>query len=66
MRRLKTTGWDEIKVDKVKKTLRKAMKWKWPGIYIAHNFWLNTLDSVHENMNYYFNRAITNPVTNPQ
>ena len=66
MQSFKTTGWDEIKVEKVKKALRKAIKWKWPEIDIVPNFWLNTFDSVHENMNYYLNRAITNPVTNPQ
>ena len=29
-------------------------------------FWLNTFDSIHENMTNCFNRGITNPKTNPQ
>ena len=30
------------------------------------NFWLNTFDSIHENMTDCFNRATTNPETNSQ
>ena len=36
------------------------------GIGKVPNFWLNTFDSIHENMTNCFNRAIANSETNPQ
>ena len=57
---------DMIKVEKVKEPLRKAQKWKSPGIHKVPNFWLNTFDSIHENMTDCFNTGITIPETNPQ
>ena len=51
---------------KLKEVLRKAQKWKSPGIDRVPNFWLNALDSIHENITNCYNRAITNPETNPQ
>ena len=62
---LEQQEWDEIKVD-VKEALRKAQKWKSPGIAKIPNFWLNNFDSIHENMTSCFNKAITNPEINPQ
>ena len=50
MRRLRITEWDEVNVAEVKEALRKAQKWKSPGIGKGPNFWLNTFDSIHENM----------------
>ena len=62
---LEQQEWDEIKVDEVKEVLGKAPKWKSPGKDKVPNFWLNTLNSIHENMTNCFNRAIANPETNP-
>ena len=56
--------WDEIEVEEVKEALRKAQKWKSPGIDKVPNFWLNTFDAIHENTTNCFNRAITNSETN--
>ena len=58
--------WDEIKVKEVKEALRKARKWKSPGIDKVPNFWLNTFDFIHENMTNCLSRAITSPETNRQ
>ena len=53
---------DEIKEVELMGSLRKAQKWKSPGIDKV----LNSLDSIHENITKCYNRAITNPETNPQ
>ena len=50
----------------MKEALRKEQKWNSSGVDKAPNFWLNALDSTHENMINCSNRAITNPETNPQ
>ena len=50
----------------MKEALKKAQKWKPPGIDKIRNFWLNAFDSIHENMTNCFNRAITNPETKPK
>ena len=57
---------EEIKEVELKEALRKAQKWKSPGIDKVPNFWLNILDSIHENITNCYNKAITNPETNPQ
>ena len=56
----------EIKEVELKEAYRKAQNWKSPGIDKIPNFWLNTLDSIHENITNFYNRAITNPETNLQ
>ena len=63
---LEQQEWDEIKVDEVKEALKKAQKWKSPGIDKVRNFWLTTFDSIHENMTNCYNRAIKNPETKPK
>ena len=63
---LEQQRWEEIKEVELKEAYRKAQNWKSPGIDKIPNFWLNTLDSIHENITNFYNRAITNPETNLQ
>ena len=63
---LEQQEWDEIKVDEVKEALKKAQKWKSPGIDKVRKFWLNAFDSIYENMTNCFNKTITNPETKPK
>ena len=63
---LEQQKWEEIKEVELKEAYRKAQNWKSPGIDKIPNFWLNTLDSIHENITNFYNRAITNPETNLQ
>ena len=63
---LEQQEWEEIKEVKLKESLRKAQKWKSPGIEKVPNFWLKSLDSIHGNITNCYNRAITNPETNPR
>ena len=60
---LEQQEWEEIKEVELKEALRKAQKWKSPGIDKVPNFWLNTLDSIHENITDCYNRETE---TNPQ
>ena len=63
---LEQQEWEEIKEVELKEALRKAQKWKSPGIDKVPKFWLDTLDSIRENITNSCNRAMTNPETNPQ
>ena len=63
---LEQQEWEEIKEVEFMEALRKAQKWKLPGIDKVLNIWLNTLDSIHESITNCYNRAITNPETNLQ
>ena len=63
---LEQQQWEKLKEVELMEALRKAQKWKSPGIDNVPNFWLNTLDSIHENITNCYNRAATNPERNPQ
>ena len=63
---LEQQEWEEIKEVELKEALRKPPKWKSSGIDKVPNFWLNTLDSIHENITKCYYRATINPETNPQ
>ena len=53
--------WEEILVEEVKATLKKAHKWKSPGRDKIPNFWLNSLSTTHIHLTKYLTEIMQNP-----
>ena len=66
MRRLRTTGMGRDQSRKSEGTPQEVEKEGNGQKQIQPLFWLNIFDCIHKNMTNHSDRAIINPVTNPQ
>ncbi|XP_042883074.1 uncharacterized protein LOC122260048 [Penaeus japonicus] len=57
--------WSDITTEEITKALRKAHKWKSPGLDQVPNFWLDTLQSVHSKLASSLNKLINEPHLTP-
>lgn len=57
--------WSDITTEEITKALRKAHKWKSPGLDQVPNFWLDTLQSVHSKLASNLNILINEPNLTP-